>query len=196
MSDYTAFDLVADFYVRAPITFEMMRALAENPLAIAEGAAGAPRIAIDVGGQTAIATDETDVDLRLAPDGAGGVEWVDAVDSGSADFADTNASGTSMTEVVGSALTHGLWRIDAHAEGDDTTNGHHIAHGFCYVFNNAIIKQSSVNLFRSASAVGTSAISTSAFSLSGSGGSRAMNWSVSGWSAGTLTARMIGVRIA
>jgi hypothetical protein len=56
MADYHAFDLVADFYVRAPITFEMMRALAENPIAIAEGASGAPRLQtgiIAVGGSIA-----------------------------------------------------------------------------------------------------------------------------------------------
>jgi hypothetical protein len=75
MADYTAFDYTADFYVKAPITFEMMRALAENPQAIAEGAVGAPRVAIDVDGQTAIETDETSINVVLRPDGVGGVEW-------------------------------------------------------------------------------------------------------------------------
>ncbi len=38
------FDYADDFYIKAPITFEMMRFLAQNPEAVAEGADGAPRI--------------------------------------------------------------------------------------------------------------------------------------------------------
>lgn len=44
MANWTDFDLVNDFFVGAPITFELLRALAENPIAIAEGAPGAPGI--------------------------------------------------------------------------------------------------------------------------------------------------------
>ena len=73
MASYHPFDYAADFFIKAPISFEMMRSLAENPQAIAEGASGAPRVAIAVGGKTAIATGNLDPTKVLRPDGNGSV---------------------------------------------------------------------------------------------------------------------------
>src|SRR4051812_47699892 len=94
----------------------MMRALAENPLAIAEGAPGAPRIAIDVDSQTAIATDETDTTKRLAPDGSGSVEWVSISDSFS-------ATGTNTSHHTGSDINTGVWIVNLHIQGGTGTSG-------------------------------------------------------------------------
>jgi hypothetical protein len=75
MTDWTEIVAVSEFVIKAPITFEHARAWYNNPKAIAEGAPSAPRVAIDVDGQTAIETDETDTAKVLRPDGAGGIEW-------------------------------------------------------------------------------------------------------------------------
>jgi hypothetical protein len=75
MTDFFEIDFLTAIAIKKPITFEHGRAYYNNPIAIAEGAPGAPRIAIDVDGKTAIATDETDEDRVLRPDGLGGVQW-------------------------------------------------------------------------------------------------------------------------
>ena len=96
MASYHSFDYGADFYIKAPISFEMMRALAENPQAIAEGASGAPRVAIAVGGKTAIATENLDPTQVLRPDGNGGVAF--GPDGAAAQMWD---AGPALTQAIG-----------------------------------------------------------------------------------------------
>lgn len=64
--------LTSSAYVTGtPVSFEDFRAVIDNPTAIAEGASGAPRVAIPA----AISTPETDTQKTLVPDGVGGVHW-------------------------------------------------------------------------------------------------------------------------
>lgn len=58
------------------VTEATARKLRDNPIAIAAGDTGAPRVAIDLSGQTAIGTDNNNTDRVLRPNGSGGVEFV------------------------------------------------------------------------------------------------------------------------
>lgn len=77
MTDYNDI-LVGEIDPGSPITTSLMTRLRDNLLGVAEGSADTapvPRVAVDLGGKTALATDETDASKVLRPDGAGGVEW-------------------------------------------------------------------------------------------------------------------------
>jgi hypothetical protein len=61
--------------IKAPITYVIGRQLRDNPIAIAEGAVGAPRVVVP----TALSTAETDISKELRPNGSGGVQWVSSL---------------------------------------------------------------------------------------------------------------------
>lgn len=102
------------------VTEEKLTAMKLNPLAIAEGEPGAPKIAIDVGGQTAIGTDELDTSKRLAPDGAGKVVWVEA---GGVHSTTVEHSGSDVRAVI-TISTTGTWLAQGSFEWEDTVNNH------------------------------------------------------------------------
>ena len=78
----TAYSAIADSEIDtdSPITASLMTRVRNNPIAIAEGAATAPRVAIDLtpsgagSPQTALGTDITDTNKYIRANGAGGCE--------------------------------------------------------------------------------------------------------------------------
>lgn len=92
---YYAFT-VSDYVIGKPISFEEWRSAIQNPLAIAEGASGAPRIVVP----TALSTAETNTAKRLRPNGLGGVEWVTDV----GDLIILTGSGTWTPPATGTIL--------------------------------------------------------------------------------------------
>lgn len=77
MTTYYSFT-IADYVVGKPISFEEFRGVIENPIAIAEGAVGAPRVVVP----TALSTAETNTSKILRPDGSGGVAWSSGISGG------------------------------------------------------------------------------------------------------------------
>ena len=105
----------------SPLTTSLMTRLRDNPIAIAEGASGAPRVAIELtpaagSPQTAIATDETTTTKVLSPDGTGSVEWADFAGLG------FRAVGSDSVSVNASAVTIVLPTED-YDEGSDLASG-------------------------------------------------------------------------
>lgn len=62
----------AEIQPGAPVASSWVTKLRDNPIAIAEGAPGAPRVVVP----TALSTAETSTAKVLMPDGAGGLQWV------------------------------------------------------------------------------------------------------------------------
>ncbi len=182
MTAYTAIP-DSDIDPESPVTTGLVAKLRNNPIAIAEGAGGAPKISIDVGGLKALATATTDTSTVLRPDGSGGVA-----------FSSPGAAGFVVTadHHTGSDITTGVWRIDLHAyQGIEGW-----AVGTCWLSGNAILYQSTIWNTNSTTTADVNGIDTGLFVLSGSGASRTLTWDiVIFFGAGSNTYRVIGVRI-
>lgn len=86
------------------ISFEDWLAAIRNPLAIAEGASGAPRIVVP----TALSTAEMDTGLVLKPDGTGGLVF------GSAFTGLRNSNGSGNSSISG--MSAGVWEFAGWAQ--------------------------------------------------------------------------------
>jgi len=80
----------ADIDPDSPTTQSLMTRLRDNPLAIAEGDATAPRVVVP----TALSTAESDVNKVLRPNGTGGVAWQSLASGAVAAHAQAGGGGT------------------------------------------------------------------------------------------------------
>ena len=93
--------------LKKPFTYVLARQMRDNPIAIAEGAVGAPRVVVP----TALSTAESDTAKVLRPNGSGGVEWISG-----GNIAYKSARVTTFPNSSGSlalsAFTSGVWKFD------------------------------------------------------------------------------------
>lgn len=125
MADYRT---IADAEVDpdAPLTSSLGYAWRDNPIAIAEGATGAPRISDAAMGSTVTAAGTTWVMNRIIPRSAGGIgTYVLAVVlTGSAMPINSTASGATLRpssvedDAGGVPTLSGTWRLHGHIKGE------------------------------------------------------------------------------
>ena len=127
MADWTT---ISDTQVdpNAPLTSELMTALRDNPIAIAQGASGATRItdaALDTGAATTAGT--TWVAVRNVAAGLGGIGSYAFLRHGSTGYtAGSTVAGSSLsyTNAGGSAnggIPSGTWRLMGYTLGDSSS---------------------------------------------------------------------------
>ena len=123
------------------ITSALGLAYRDNCIAIADGDVGAPKVAIDLNGQTAIGTDELDPTKTLVPDGLGGVAWSSSTlfNVLLEDSVPTPGAPSRVYDVVVGAV--GTWV--AHFIGS-FGGGATSTHGICTVINGVISNQSTI----------------------------------------------------
>jgi hypothetical protein len=111
------------FVTGSPVSFEDLRAIIDNPTAIAEGASGAPRVVVP----TALSTASTDTSKVLSPDGSGGLALVNVTSFTHI----TNASGTVVIRLG----TGKLAKFEIVASGGGSSNTYHGGSGASAKFN-------------------------------------------------------------
>ena len=93
----------------APASSSVVTRMRDNPIAIAEGAPGAPRVVVP----TALSTSETNTLKRLAPNGSGGVMWADGGSLAPVSIRTSDlAGGTS----IGVSLVAGTYAVKGFVE--------------------------------------------------------------------------------
>ncbi len=111
-----------------------------NMQAIAGGHDDAPKIAVDLSGKTALATDNTDTTQVLRPDGTGGVVWSP---DGAVNNEVKHARTVDSKTVSLSGLSSGVWHVTAHGrENAGEVNIDAKQHGLCVVSGGSIAFQS------------------------------------------------------
>ena len=100
--------------LKKPFTYVLARQMRDNPIAIAEGAVGAPRVVVP----TALSTAEIDTTKVLSPDGSGGVVWQAGVPLVNKNGTATGGASPDSAEVLLDASAGGTWRVEWYAKAE------------------------------------------------------------------------------
>lgn len=146
MTTYYSFT-IADYVVGKPISFEEIRGVIENPIAIAEGAAGAPRVVVP----TALSTAETNTSKILRPDGSGGVAWSSGISGG----IQLTGSGTHTPDFTG---TYAVFMIGGGGGGGNDGTGNSGGGGGGYRLTGFISTTSGVGISYAVGAGGAAGV--------------------------------------